>query len=83
MYRDYMGHIKEEPITSASRRIRISDYIGTWDVVAKTIHNGQIIYLLEHETDYCYDTECIAVDIYGNVVCDGIYDNDFPGCLDY
>ncbi len=60
--------------------ITIENHIGTWYVIDKMEHDGETVYLLEHE-EYGDEVACLIVNREKQVICDDVW-NGFDD-LDY
>lgn len=67
-------------ISEDSANLAIEGHEGTWYVIATTYHEGNTVFLLEHE-QYGEDAACIIVDEDGNIVLDDVY-NGFDDLVD-
>ena len=81
MARQFVPDSTGKPITVNTSGITVKGYTGTWYVINEAVHNGNAVFLLEHE-EHGDEVSGIAVDAECNIVCEAIYD-DFPECLDY
>jgi len=81
MARTFIPYSAGTPITANTDGISVKGHIGTWYVVNETVHNGNTVFLLEHE-EHGDEAPGIAVDADCNIICEDIYD-DFPVCLGY
>ena len=79
MAKKFIQYSVGKPITFNTDGISVKGHIGTWYVVNETVHNGKMVFLLEHE-EHGDKVPGIAVDTDCNIMCEDIYD-DFPECL--
>lgn len=53
-------------------KIKVNGHIGTWYVVDESYHNGEKVYLLEHET-YGDEAACIIVNNSLQVILEDVW----------
>jgi hypothetical protein len=55
-----------------SRGIHVEGHQGTWYVIETGEHNGDSVYLLEHE-EFGDEAACVIVDTFGNLLLEDVH----------